>query len=85
MILKYIPYSAYQVKTVNCCQSIKAPLRARRLNILIIILTDTGTAGRYLIGAKYFFIFNLALMALPSTHLSLQKEFKLLKVLVRKG
>ena len=30
MILKYIdlPYSAYQVKTVNFCQSIQASLRA---------------------------------------------------------
>ena len=42
MILKYIPYSAYQVKIVNWRQPIQAPL-----NILIIILTDTGTTGRY--------------------------------------
>ena len=27
MILKYIPYSAYQVKTVNCHQPIQAPLK----------------------------------------------------------
>ena len=27
MILKYIPYSAYQVKTVNCRQPIQAPLK----------------------------------------------------------
>ena len=26
MIHKYIPYSAYQVKTVNCRQPIQAPL-----------------------------------------------------------
>ena len=39
MILKYIPYGAYQVKTVNCHQLIQAPF--------IIILTDAGTVGRY--------------------------------------
>ena len=27
MIHKYIPYIAYQVKTVNCCQLIQAPLK----------------------------------------------------------
>ena len=27
MILEYIPYNAYQVKTVNCCQPIPAPLK----------------------------------------------------------
>ena len=27
MIHKYIPYSAYQVKTVNCHQPIQAPLK----------------------------------------------------------
>ena len=27
IILKYIPYSAYQVKTVNCHQPIQAPLK----------------------------------------------------------
>ena len=26
MILKYVPYSAYQLKTVNCRQPIQAPL-----------------------------------------------------------
>ena len=26
MIHKYIPYSAYQAKTVNCCQLIQVPL-----------------------------------------------------------
>ena len=28
MILKYIPYSAYQVKTVNCRQPIQTPLKS---------------------------------------------------------
>ena len=27
MIHKYIPYSAYQIKTVNHCQPIQAPLK----------------------------------------------------------
>ena len=43
MILKYMPYSAYPVKTVNCCQ----PIYVSAIKIFIIILTDAGTAVRY--------------------------------------
>ena len=36
----YIPYSAYLVKTVNCCQPIQAPLK-----FLIIIFIQTQQAN----------------------------------------
>ena len=42
MIHKYIPYSAYQIKTVNCCQLIWVPLK-----YFDNYLMDASTAGRY--------------------------------------
>ena len=48
MIHKYIPYSAYQVKTVNCRQPIQPPLK------YFDNYFHTGTVSHFLYGAARY-------------------------------